>query len=476
MPGAAGLRWVAGDDWLVTAPDGVHVWTEAAPTATLALAKASVVDVEPTSRLVLLADRALERYAPDRHALERVAFTDWGDAGTEAHLLTPALAHGAVLALSRLWSDAAGYHGSLRYIRDVDHPERGDARWASDGRWPVGVTRGGVSPINEQGKYAVVVDADGREHPVPGEVALSPSGRQYLQRGDDARWSLVTDHVAWTMSAHLSGAPWEYAPSWLDDTHLVLLGVHGLATIDLATGALANARAGWGFELARQPHAESRLGHPLVADVAQVREAAPAMGGDAAFQKLVRGVVAAIGGAHLTGWGPMPLDGAVTRVAWLQAHEDTGTPQLAVVVETAPGTAVVVLASAWGFPILQGPWPDGGPAWGTLGAGNASGLAALPHTMDETALVFASQWIHMSNESVAVTREHGQFVVTSDAWVERDNTGHGIDTTTGGGPFAPGARPRAGGYKGHAMRLAVSAPSADPAELAAAIHDIPVEP
>ncbi len=81
----------------------------------------------------------------------------------------------------------------------------------------------------------------------------------------------------------------------------------------------------------------------------------------------------------------------------------------------------------------------------------------------------------MSGEKVTATRTGGAFVVVADAWMERENNGHGIDTTTGGHDYSAGPRPALAGYKAHAMRFAVSTPSGDPALLAATIHELPFE-
>ncbi len=87
----------------------------------------------------------------------------------------------------------------------------------------------------------------------------------------------------------------------------------------------------------------------------------------------------------------MRLDGKPTRVAWLQSREIDGKPLLAVMVEDAPGRAVVAMASAGGFPLLQGPWPDGEPAWGTVGIGAAGERAAAATTIDATDFTFTTR-------------------------------------------------------------------------------------
>jgi hypothetical protein len=471
---ATAVHWLAGDDWLVESPAGVAVWTAGAASAQPPLAKATVVEVEPETRLVLLAGHHLARYAADRHALDPVAFTAWGDAATTAHLVSPRLAHGAVLAFSRFDRDTSGVEqGSLRWIRDLDHPERGETHWDASGRWPVGVSDGGRAPINAAGRGWSVVDDQGQEHALPGEVGLSPDGSRFIDRDLGARTiALVTGTVTtWTIPLPGSDPAYETGAVWLDDDHLLLVGAHGVATIDPRTGAFTHASSGWGFELGAHPHPASTIGHPLVADLAPHPDPPLALSGDGGFQKLVRDIAQAAA-ARITGWGPMRLDGAIVRVAWLQAHEDTGSPLFALVVEAGGGKAVIVNASTWGAPELQGPWPAGDPAWGTMLDGDD---VHVVHTSDVGAFHVATKWIHGSNERVEFTRERGVFVATSDDWLERENTGHGFDETSGNRAF-PTSRPtRVELLRAHSMKFAVSPPSADAATLAAAIHEIPLD-
>jgi hypothetical protein len=174
---------------------------------------------------------------------------------------------------------------------------------------------------------------------------------------------------------------------------------------------------------------------------------------------------------RLTAWGPIRLDGKLTRVAIIQTGEDNGTPVFGFLVDGDAGV-VVVTASAWGFPELQGPFIDGELPWGAM----ASREGPLGHTIDLQGLTASSHWIHASRGSVSFTLEHGKFVVLSEAWNERENNGHGFDESSGGATYPAGHHPPLAGHKAHAMTFAVSAPSRDAVELAGAIHEIKHDP
>jgi hypothetical protein len=274
----------------------------------------------------------------------------------------------------------------------------------------------------------------------------------------------------WTTKLPGNDALYTLYADWIDDQHAMMVTSHGIAAIDLATGAYVDPRSGWGFELSAAPHPESSLGRPLAAILAPPAPLAISADGD--FQRLVTEVATA-SNAQITGWGPMRLDGELVRVAWLAVNLDRGNPLTVNLIGDARGVTVVV-ATIGGFP----PEPDDGtPAWGSApDLQEVWGPVHLAHTMDLHDLRFGAKWIHGSQELVVATREHGKYVVVSDAWADHENNGHSIDTTRGGRGFAPGERPRLAGFKAESIQFAVAGPSKDPAVIAQTIHELPLKP
>jgi hypothetical protein len=172
-------------------------------------------------------------------------------------------------------------------------------------------------------------------------------------------------------------------------------------------------------------------------------------------------------------WGVATLGGQPTRFALLKRPGESGTPLFAYLYETAPGTARAIGITAWGFSQFQGiDQPAQEPAWGAVTEPERGPSRERTRTL--TTLAIGSRWIHGSFEDLAIGIAHGEPVVAADSWMERENNGHGFDTTHAEHVFARGA-PRLAGFKLHAMHAAISAPTADVGELTAVIVESPLD-
>lgn len=485
---ATAMTWVGDRDWLVDVPSGVVVWTEGATTGTLVIPKVKVVGAVVESHLVLLsstrraaAGRQLARYVPSRHALDPIAFTGWGNAATtDAHLIPPSKNHGALLVLTELERDTQGVaHGHARWVHDIDRPEQGATRWTGDEAWPLAVTGAGTLIVDHHGEHwSAVVDGQ-PQFELPTDVALSYDGTHVLMRTEAGRIELVKRgaDVVWSIPMPGHDAPWKSTLVWADADHVWLVQPHGIATVAPATGAVERAVSGWGFELSRAAHPTSTLGRPLAVALATDRDPPVALAADTRFQTLARDV-AANSSTNVLWWGPVELEGAVHRVAYLQSPNIDGTPLFAYLVEIKPAAVVAITAQMWGFPEFQGPFDGADPAWGTIQLPDASG--AQP-TLGAAPLALHSKWIHGSYEHITFTLARGTFVVVSDAWMERENTGNSAPgkryaTTSDSTSWVSARRPKLATYKGHAVRFVVAAPSNSAAELASGIHKLDIDP
>jgi hypothetical protein len=257
---------------------------------------------------------------------------------------------------------------------------------------------------------------------------------------------------------------------WLDASHAWLIGGHGAVAIDLARGAYGPAATGWQFELGRAPHPTGELGRPVVADVASGRDGPFALSGDAAFQDLVSDVTLQTQ-TRVLWWGAVRFDGAPHRTALVQSREIDADTLFAALIELAPDQIVAVAIRAWGITPFQGPYPDDDPAWGTALGDDI--LSEIMPRLDLPALEVTTRWIHGSFARLAFTVERGQVVVVAHSWMERDNNGHGYDTTQASKAFPAGHRPLLETYQAHAMRIAIVGPEHAADALAVGIRRLP---
>lgn len=114
------------------------------------------------------------------------------------------------------------------------------------------------------------------------------------------------------------------------------------------------------------------------------------------------------------------------------------------------------------------------PTWGSVAHGDEEHTRS--RTAELTSLGITTRWIHGSDEHLEIGLVHGSPVLRSDEWLERENTGHGFDETSGHKRFAPGAGPALARAKLHSMHVEVSAPSADAVTLAASLIEDPGPP
>lgn len=441
---ATDIKWLAADDWLLQGPAGLWLWIAGQPTAALVRPKAVLLDYNPDSRLALLQGHQLARYAPDRRAFDDVAFTGWSDDVVEIRLLSPGRAHGALLLLTRFWRTPDGAeHSSVQWIHDLAHPEL-DPEQPADGTQ---VARLDPFSLN------------------------SPDGTRWLLPGSNGRTFHLTDrtgHIVWTLPMPGGQANYPNALFWLDASHAWLVDSHGVAAIDLARGALGPA-TGWRFELGRAPHTTSEIGRPFACDLATGRDGSLVFPGDAAFQAVVRDVASRTA-TRVLWWGPIRLDGAPHRAAMVVNRDLDADPLFAALVELAPDQIVAATITAWGFDRSQIEDPGIDPVWGSVPTAET---APIQHTIDLRSFEVESSWTHMSFEQLAFTVERGRFVVVADEWMERDNNGHGFDTSANHKKFPAGRRPPLATYKPHAMKIAISAPAHTAEALAAGIHRLP---
>lgn len=413
----------------------------------------------------------------DRRALDDVAFAAWGPADTEPHLLSPSRAHGGVLVLTRFWRDNQSVeNGSAQWIHDLAHPDLGPT-WTGIHAWPVSSSLTGRVVINDRSGDRVRWQQieDGKPlADLDDTFDTSPDGTRGFQTDYVGRTISLADRARTTIrTLALPGTDpaRDDAPIWLDASHAWMIGPHGVVALDLAHGTFGHAATGWQLELSHAPHPTSELRRPFATDVATGRDGPLALPGDAAFQALARDV-ADRSHTRILWWGPVKLDGALHRTAMLQDPDPRGDALFAALIELASDRVIAVTIDAVGFPHYQDPFPDSPPAWGT---GLASEPTPPPHTIDFTAITVSSKWIHGSGETFAFTLAHDKPVVVSDSWTERENNGHGIDTSTGGDGFSDGRGPSLAHYKAHAMRFAISKPAHTAEALATGIHELPFQ-
>jgi hypothetical protein len=362
----------------------------------------------------------------------------------------------------------------MMWIHDVDHPERGATSLRLEDVWETGHDATGhvfTAPLTGQGSAAAYFDGQPVASARDPNLAPSPDGDRSLE--DTRQGDTPTTRMVDGAGLELWAAPLERnALTWLDRTRLVYTpSSGGFAIVDGATGEVANARAGWGFELATSPHVRSTVGRPLARVVARGRDPEIQLTANAAFQQLARAIAAA-SSTRVLEWGHVMLDGQPTRTALLKRPGETGTPLFAYVFETAPGEARVITITGWGFSQFQGfDEPAREPPWGTA----LEPEVGLQHarTIERTTLAIGTKWIHGSFEQLAIGLAHGEPVVAADEWVERENNGHGFDETADRKAFAR-ARPLLATYKLHALRVRISAASRDAGVLADGIVESPL--
>ena len=293
---ATSIVWLTGDDWLIDGPAGLWAWTAGQPTATQLRPKAHLRQYNADSHLVLLAGNQLARYAPDRRALDDVAFTAWGPADTEPHLLSPSRAHGGVLVLTRFWRDNQSVeHGSAQWIHDLAHPDLGPT-WTGIHAWPVSSSLTGRVVINDRSGDRVRWQQieDGKPlADLDDTFDTSPDGTRGFQTDYVGRTISLADRARttiWTLALPGTDPARDDAPIWLDASHAWMIGPHGVVALDLAHGTFGHAATGWQLELSHAPHPTSELRRPFATDVATGRDGPLALPGDAAFQALARDV------------------------------------------------------------------------------------------------------------------------------------------------------------------------------------------
>ena len=465
------LTWRAGDDWFASSEAGLLIDQLAANTGRIEFAHADVLAYEPSSQLLILDHRRLVRYAADRGTLEAIPFAGWGSALTTTTLVAPAVAGGPLLAQTER-STRGPDHLTMTWIHDLALPAHDARTLRVDGAYQVGAATTGRVAAAVAASQEVVTYFDGQ--------ALAPTTMSKYPAAPDGTHYLDSTRIGEVVTTRLLGpdgtALWTQpldatALVWLDGAHLAYLPqTGGVAEVDLATGALVNLHAGWGFELGLEPHPVSTVGRPLARTLATGRDPELRLAGDQAFQALAR-EIATDSGTRVLGWGPVMLDGKATRTALLMRPGESGTPLFAYVYETTPGHARVITISGSGFSYFQDVTetrPE--PPWGV--AASPDGEDPHVRTIATTTMNIGTKWIHMSNEQLAISLSRGEPVVAADHWMERDNTGHGIDTTTGGATFGPSNRPRLARFKLHSMVTDTSAASDDAGTLAAGIVDL----
>ncbi|MCX5747197.1 MAG: hypothetical protein NT062_32405 [Proteobacteria bacterium] len=467
------LRWRSGDDWFVRADAGILVDQLAAGTGHLALANAWIDAYEPSSQLALLALDGLARYQPATGILERLPYkTVHGPMARTA--LVPDVQPGGPLLYEGVRSYAPHDHLTMTWVRDLDHPDVGKKQLVFDDVWEVHfgahdqIAALGGRRADQPDPSGVYFDGvrtgDGAptyDNRMPGGATLElpPSNDTQSVRLVDA-----LQHELWVRPYEFNGL---FA---VGRTLFYIPRSGGVATVDLATGDLVSASAGWGFELAAAPHVASAVGRPIARELAIGRELVQ-LGDDVVFQELARAVAKA-SDLKLLAWGPFVLGGKPTRAALLKRVGETGMGLYAYLVETSPGEARAIAITAWGASRFQGiDDPPREPPWG-VAIDPEQGLQGT-RTIDQHGLEIGTRWIHGSQETAVIELARGEPIVASDRWNEHENTGHGMDSTSGGN----GDRhPKVGAYKFHAMTMKASKPSRRAAELAATIVESPPEP
>ena len=270
------LRWLGGDAWLVETlePGDDHAavrLVEGSHTTVVRkdLRVAHVLGYEPSTHLVTLSlgeAPGVYRYDPDRHLLAPVATVRGGGdyAQTELFPLAPAQAGGAQLlhvtmrdATTVAWvPDAAKLARPSAKVTFAGSLAAADAAGHAYG-W-VSTSAGNELAVFRDGKRTGTLPADG-----PVSVWPDRTGARIVEISTHAVSLLTGDGKrVWTKQV-------EHATEalWTSDGGLALVTAAGIARLDVATGAVAAARCGWGFGLTAVPHAPPPHVEPVCAQL-----------------------------------------------------------------------------------------------------------------------------------------------------------------------------------------------------------------
>ena len=262
----ADVRWLGGDDWLVvaSAPDGVtrlELADVAHGTSHAVREKLTIVPVlmsEPSTHLVTLSlgdTPEVDRYDPDKHALEKIAALPKPKGFEQAELvpLAPSLAGGAQLLRVTMRDKP-----TLAWLDDPKKLDKHTATITIDNASFAGADAAGhvfVWRNTPQNALELAIYAAGKaigKLPSDGPVALwpDPKGTRVVEVGQRAV-SLYTLDGKRVWTQELAGTT---EALWLADGSIAVVSAAGIARLDANSGAVIAARCGWKFELSAKPH------------------------------------------------------------------------------------------------------------------------------------------------------------------------------------------------------------------------------
>jgi len=262
----ADIRWLGGDDWLtvysgndgVTRVDLVNATTGATKNVRDRLSVVPVVMYDATTHLVTLSfgdTPEVDRYDPDRHALEKLAVLPKPKGYEQVELVpvSPARADGV-----QLLRVGVRERPKLSWLKD---PKKLDAAASSisiDNASFAGADAAGHAYVwrnTEKNTLELAVYRHGKPLavlPTDGPVALWPdaAGERVVEVGQRsvALYTLDGKRV-WIQE--LAGTT---EALWLGKDAIAIVSAAGIARLDAATGKVMAARCGWKFGLAAKPH------------------------------------------------------------------------------------------------------------------------------------------------------------------------------------------------------------------------------
>jgi hypothetical protein len=473
------LAWLGGDDWLVysqitsTAATAISISSLAHGTGAIAVSLPSYATVthERDTPLVVVSSGGLAttrvlRYVATRHAFDTLRYPAETGRGL-VHPVSPRLANRAQLV--RITADDTGT-SHLRWIRDVEHPDR-DAteieaaaysHSAVDVAGHVYLSAGPMNPglfvFSDGQRLGTAIDAPA--------IVPDPTGTRYLAV-TQTTMALVTLDGKQLWSTDLAGG----RPTWLDDGSILYATGTALQRVDPATGVASAPRCGFAFELATTPSRPGYATASVCAKLAARRDLPIEVPGNAVFKSLVR-AVASTSGANILDWGTFPIAGRPRHAATI-VREASDHQVIGYLIEVAPGSVVEVIVATDGFRTRPDytEASDTEPGWVTrVAAAAAQRTDGTPHTDDGFEL--ESTLPRFGEDFSFTLRDDGTPVLRGFSWYEmgerdsrtgiRDHTG---DRKTYVKAGSCARCPVLANWKPHSAALAVRGPSRDPEAL-----------
>jgi hypothetical protein len=275
------LRWLGGDDWLVSAARSVDGSTSlivvdlvkgTSRVERSGLDSVPILGYEPTTHHVTLSMGStpeVDRFDAKSRKLERLAGTKKSSAylSTVFVPLAPALAGGAQLVRVTMRDRT-----TIEWFADARALDRPSAS-AVDDSFAAADAAGHVYMWHDaNGRLDLVVYSAGKlvgKLATDGSVALwpDPTGARVAVVGTRGV-SLVTFDGKPLWAQDIGGAS-QGQVAWLDDGALALVTAAGIARLDPATGTVTAARCGWRFGLSNKPHPLTARVEPVCAQLAR---------------------------------------------------------------------------------------------------------------------------------------------------------------------------------------------------------------